>query len=333
VRRKGAGIMTLNGGMQDLLREIEAPIRNRFAGRVPRELYDPMSYLLDAGGKRIRPLLLALSCKAVGGSLEDCLDAAVAVELLHTFTLVHDDIMDHDGLRRGRPTVHVKWDEATAVLAGDGLVTAAFESLIRTTHPNASGALRRFTDSLMGLCEGQALDKCFESRGGVTLPEYLDMIGKKTGLLIEACCGIGALLGRGTEDETAALESYGSELGTAFQIQDDLLDVAADGDRLGKPLCSDIVAGKKTFLTVHFAACADGEKKRRLEAFKGRTDWTEADTREVRRLMADAGSFDAARRAVAEGTDRALAALNRVRPGRSREDLAELARSLVERVS
>jgi geranylgeranyl pyrophosphate synthase len=323
----------LNERLTGLIGRVEPLIRDRFAGRSPRELYDPMAWLLEAGGKRIRPLLVALSCEAVGGTLDDCLDAAVAVELLHTFTLVHDDIMDRDGLRRGRPTVHVKWDEATAILAGDGLVTAAFESLIRSTHPNATRALKRFAESLMGLCEGQALDKLFESRGGVTLPEYLDMIGRKTGLLIEACCGIGALLGNASEDETAALERFGAEIGAAFQIQDDLLDVAADGNRLGKPLCSDIVSGKKTFLTVHFAANADGEMKKLLEAYRGKTDWSEEDTRGVRGLMAAAGSFEAARRAVAEGTKRALTALNRIRPGRSREDLAELALSLVERAS
>jgi geranylgeranyl diphosphate synthase type II len=319
--------------MLDLLREIEKPISIRFSGRLPLELYEPMAYLLEAGGKRVRPLLLALSCEAVGGSLASCLDAAVAVELLHTFTLVHDDIMDRDGLRRGRPTVHVKWDEATAILAGDGLVTAAFESLIRTSHPNAPLAIRRFTDSLTGLCEGQALDKLFESRGGVTPADYLDMIGKKTGRLIEACCGIGALLGGGTEDETADLERFGAGLGRAFQIQDDLLDVAADGGRLGKPICSDIVAGKKTFLTVHFASCADAGMKKRLESFRGRAIWTVADTEEVRNFLVATGSFDAAARAVAESTDQALEALDRIRFSPGREDLRELALSLVERVS
>ncbi len=325
--------MTLKPGMLDLLRRIEEPILNRFSGRSPRELYEPMAYLLEAGGKRIRPLLLILSCESTSGSIDSCLDAAVAVELLHTFTLVHDDIMDRDGLRRGRPTVHVKWDEATAILAGDGLVTAAYESLIRTSHPNAAIVIRRFTDSLTGLCEGQALDKLFESRDAVTPGEYLDMIEKKTGRLIEASCGIGALLGSGTEDETAGLERFGAGLGRAFQIQDDLLDVAADGEQLGKPLCSDIVAGKKTFLTVHFASCADNGMRKRLESFRGRAGWSNADTAEVRDLLASAGSFDAARRAVAESTNQALEALDRIRPSRSRDDLRELALSLVERAS
>ncbi|MBN2200939.1 polyprenyl synthetase family protein [bacterium] len=325
--------MTLNSRMMDLLGRIEEPIVNRFSGRLPRELYEPMAYLLEAGGKRIRPLLLALSCKSTGGSIDSCLDAAVAVELLHTFTLVHDDIMDRDVLRRGRPTVHVRWDEATAILAGDGLVTAAYDSLIRTSHPNAAAVIRRFTDSLTGLCEGQALDKLFESRPAVTPGEYLDMIEKKTGRLIEASCGIGALLGSGTDEETACLERFGAGLGRAFQIQDDLLDVAADVGQLGKPLCSDIVAGKKTFLTVHFASNADEGMKKKLESFKGRTVWTDRDTTEVRNLFASAGSFDAARRAVAESTDRALEAMDRIRPSRSREDLRELALSLVERAS
>lgn len=325
--------MTLNSRITELLRRIEKPIRSRFSDRSPRELYEPMAYLLEAGGKRVRPLLLVLSCESTGGSVDSCLDAAVAVELLHTFTLVHDDIMDHDGLRRGRPTVHVKWDEATAILAGDGLVTAAYDSLIRTSHANAALAIRRFTDSLTGLCEGQALDKLFESRPSVTPGEYLDMIEKKTGRLIEASCGIGALLGCGSEEETACLERFGAGLGRAFQIQDDLLDVAADGERLGKPLCSDIVAGKKTFLTVHFASCADPGMKRRLESFRGKEGWTAADTEEVRGLLASAGSFDTARRAVAESTDQALASLDRIRPSESREDLRDLALSLVDRVS
>ncbi len=325
--------MKLNPRMLDILARIEIPISGRFSGRSPRELYEPMAYLLEAGGKRIRPLLLALSCEAVGGSLASCLDAAVAVELLHTFTLVHDDIMDRDGLRRGRPTVHVKWDEPTAILAGDGLVTAAYESLIRASHPNAAVVIRRFTDSLTGLCEGQALDKLFESRPSVTPAEYLDMIEKKTGRLIEASCGIGALLGGGSDEETACLERFGAGLGRAFQIQDDLLDVAADGGLLGKPLCSDILAGKKTFLTVHFASCAGPVMKKRLESFRGKENWTETDTTDVRGLLASAGSFDAARKAAAESTDQALEALARIRPCRSRDDLRELALSLVDRVS
>jgi geranylgeranyl pyrophosphate synthase len=123
-----------------------------------------MAYVLEAGGKRIRPLLLVLSCSSVGGGLDACLDAALAVELLHTFTLVHDDIMDHDETRRGRPTVHARWDESTAILAGDGLVTAAYASLLKTRHPDPVRILNAFTHSLTVLCEGQSMDKTFEAR-------------------------------------------------------------------------------------------------------------------------------------------------------------------------
>jgi geranylgeranyl pyrophosphate synthase len=324
-------MMRLDARNLALIRRIEEPLRALFLGGTPSALYEPMAYVLGAGGKRIRPLLLILSCRSVGGALDACLDAALAVELLHTFTLVHDDIMDHDDLRRGRPTVHARWDESTAILAGDGLVTAAYASLLKTRHPDPVRILNAFTRSLTALCEGQSLDKTFESRGDVGEGEYFEMIDKKTASLIAACCEIGGILGLGTEDEISALKSFGSDLGSAFQVHDDWLDVASEDEVLGKPVGSDISERKTTFLSIHFLGRADAARRARFDALRGKKSFTERDMSELRDLFEGTGTFEAVRKVVGAKTGNALAALDRVRPTQAREDLRELAVSLLER--
>jgi geranylgeranyl pyrophosphate synthase len=325
--------MRMNPRIFDLIEKIDGPIRLLFRDRTPATLYEPMAYLLGAGGKRIRPLLLALSCRSVGGGLEDCLDAAMAIELLHTFTLVHDDIMDHDHLRRGLPTVHKKWDEATAILAGDGLVTAAYTGLLRTRHPELVRVLGKFTEGLMVLCEGQALDKAFESREDVAIGEYFDMIGKKTAKLIEMSCEVGGILGNGTDREIAALKRFGFSLGIAFQVQDDLLDVVSKEETLGKPVASDISERKKTVLTIHFLSRADAAQRGRFTAFCGKPGLTPAEVDEIKSLFEQTGTLAEAERVISEKTNLALSELELIRPGQSREDLRELALSLLNRES
>jgi geranylgeranyl pyrophosphate synthase len=323
--------MRLNARIRALVLQIENPLRSLFTSGNPSALYEPMAYVLEAGGKRIRPLLLALSCRAVGGELDDCLDAAVAVELLHTFTLVHDDIMDHDGLRRGKLTVHKKWDESTAILAGDGLVTASYDSLLKTRHPDCIRVLKIFTRSLMVLCEGQALDKTFESREDVTVDDYFDMIGKKTARLIETSCEIGGILGGGTPEETGFLARFGSELGLAFQIQDDLLDVASRDEIIGKPAGSDISERKKTILSIHFLGRADAADRARFMKFWGGRDFTAADAAEMAALFERTGTLDEVKKVIGRKTEGALASLDRIRPSQAREDLRELALALLNR--
>jgi geranylgeranyl pyrophosphate synthase len=323
--------MRLDARIRTIVRQIEEPLQSLFAGRNPSALYEPMAYVLEAGGKRIRPLLLALSCRSVGGGLEGCLDAALAVELLHTFTLVHDDIMDHDDLRRGKPTVHVKWDESTAILAGDGLVTAAYASLLKTRHPDTVRVLNTFTQSLTLLCEGQVLDKTFELREAVTEAEYFEMVDKKTASLIAASCEIGGILGFGTVEEIAALKRFGSDLGSAFQIQDDWLDVSSKDEILGKPVGSDITERKKTYLSIHFLARADSRQRARFDACWGKTDLTGGDMAEIRALFEATGTFSAVRKVIGTKTEDALAALNRVRSTPAREELRELALALLNR--
>ena len=210
----------------------------------------PVHYVFANGGKRIRPVLLLLACKTVGGRVRDALPAAVAIELLHNFTLVHDDIMDKATSRRGRPTVHTKWDQSTAILVGDELMALAYRSLLQTKSARLHAIADTFTQAFVEVCEGQGLDKEFETQRRVSLPRYLTMIEQKTAKVISAAAEIGALVGRGTVRQVTALQRYGLHLGRAFQVQDDLLDVVADEAKFGKTVGRDIVSGKKTYLLI-----------------------------------------------------------------------------------
>ena len=267
-------------------------------GHHPPILYDPIQYVLEAGGKRIRPILLALSCKAVGGNLDTCWDAAVAVELLHDFTLVHDDIMDRDDTRRGRPTVHKKWDSDIGLLTGDGLVALAFQSLLRTQSSKIHEIANVFTDGVVELCEGQALDLEFETNGDVNLNDYLDMIGRKTARLLNVSAKLGGVIGNGNEKEVQALGNFGYNLGCGFQIQDDLLDITSDEAIMGKTYGSDVMRKKQTYLLVHALSKADSNIKEKLRFLLTKPEINRAQINEVKSLFEKAGSIEAAKSAI-----------------------------------
>ncbi|GAB1349785.1 polyprenyl synthetase family protein [Ignavibacteriales bacterium] len=232
--------------------------------REPTSLYEPADYIMDSPGKRIRPVLVMFSAKAVGGTFDEVLHASLAVEMLHNFTLVHDDIMDNSDKRRGVPTLHIKYDLSTAILTGDVLLAAAYEYLQKDLKGNAK-AVEHFTRGLIEVCEGQSLDKDFEVRELVSLDEYLEMIGKKTAALSRMCCAVGAILGGGSDAEVEALANYGFLIGLAFQIQDDLLDITADSSALGKPVGGDLLEGKKTFLFLKALEKSSGSDRIALE--------------------------------------------------------------------
>ena len=246
--------------------KIEARIQRSVNGRKPESLYEPASYILESGGKRLRPLLVLLSAKAVNGKFSQAYNAAVAVELLHNFTLVHDDIMDNADKRRNRLTLHKKYDTSTAILVGDGLLSVAYEYLLKDCNGNTKSVLSAFTNGLLEVCNGQSIDKIFETTDNVSISEYTDMIKKKTASLFETCCKIGGLLGNGNNREVKALSSYGRNLGIAFQIQDDLLDIIGDEKKLGKKIGGDLVEGKKTYLFIK--ALEKAEEKERKFLFK-----------------------------------------------------------------
>lgn len=224
----------------------------------PVYLYAPVRYILEGEGKRLRPILVHLSGEAFNAQSEDILNASLAVELLHNFTLVHDDIMDHDDIRHGKPTVHFKWDESTAILAGDGLY-AIGQLCISKLKTGQLEAVRAFNQATLMVCEGQAFDKEFEENNLITLDQYFTMIEKKTGWLLGLCGELGAILGQQDELTRTHLKSYGLNLGKTFQIQDDLLEIYSDTAMMGKSLGSDVLAGKQTVLTILARECCAAE--------------------------------------------------------------------------
>jgi len=220
----------------------------------PRELYAAGRHLVDAGGKRLRPSMLLMAAEAVGGDPKVVVPAAVSIELVHNFTLIHDDIMDNAETRRGRPSVHVKWDEAGAILAGDTLYSKAFEILTAAEAPapeDMIASVKMLARTCAAICEGQWLDMEFERRDRVTEAEYLEMIEKKTGVLYGAAAWMGARLSGAPEKQAEGLERFGRLVGMAFQIQDDVLDLTAPAEVLGKPRGGDLAEGKKTLIMIH----------------------------------------------------------------------------------
>ncbi|MEA3198722.1 MAG: geranylgeranyl diphosphate synthase, type [Thermoplasmata archaeon] len=267
-----------------------------FDGIRPQALHDATMWYPEAGGKRLRPIMALLACEAAGGSADDALPVALAVELVHNFSLVHDDIMDRDATRRGRQTVHTKWDEATAILAGDVLFARAFEVLARIPDPAAhQEASRLLSTAIRRLCEGQAMDVAFERENDVTVAAYLDMIRGKTAILFAAACHGGALAHRrASRPHIESLDRFGEAFGMAFQIADDLLDVTAPSEKMGKPWGSDVRAGKRTILVLEALARADGRQRETIRAALGRHDATDAQVRAAVDAMRACGALAAA---------------------------------------
>ena len=300
--------------------------------RNPASLYKPGSYILNSGGKRLRPLLVLLSAKAAGGNFGDAYNAAAAVEMLHNFTLVHDDIMDNADKRRGRLTLHKKYDNNTAILTGDSLLSMAYEYLLKDCDGNAKDVIGSFTHGLIEVCEGQSLDTDFESRKNVTLSEYIVMIKKKTAAMAEMCCKIGALLGGGNKTQVNALGNFGLNLGIAFQIQDDLLDISADEKKFGKTIGGDLVEGKKTFLFLEALEKSKGEDKKKLLKVIERKGIRRNQVLIYKQIYEKLGVLDDARNQIKFYTNKALASLKLLDKEKSKI-FVWLADSLINRTS
>ncbi|WP_254837674.1 geranylfarnesyl diphosphate synthase [Natronomonas marina] len=309
----------------------------------PERLYSASRYLLDAGGKRLRPTILLLTAEAVSevepmdgdyrtfpspaGGEVDVLTAAVAIEVIQSFTLIHDDIMDDDDLRRGVPAVHREYDLETAILAGDTLYSKAFEYMLDTGAPadRSVRALDELATTCTEICEGQALDVDFEGRDGVTTDEYLEMVEFKTAVLYAAASSIPAIL-LGSDDETVdALHGYGLDIGRAFQIQDDLLDLTVPSDTLGKQRGSDLIEGKQTIITLH--ARSQGVD---VDGLVGE-DPTDAEIEAAVERLEAAGSIEYARGMAADLVESGKGRLDVLPEGESRNLLSDIADFLVER--
>ncbi len=296
----------------------------------PISFYEPVKYVLSSGGKRIRPVLVIFACKAVGGKEDACFDAAAAIEILHNFTLVHDDIMDKDELRRNRKTVHTKWDDAVAILTGDGLVALAYRYLLKTNTKAIKEIVDIFTEGIIDVCEGQALDKEFEERFDIDFDQYMVMIEKKTARLLMISSEIGAILGGGNQQQRGILKEYARLLGNAFQIQDDVLDMEMTS---GKTFGSDIKQKKRTILFVHALNCADQDIKNKLWNFIHRPVIADEDIFKIRDLFEASGTLDFARQQVNSLIEQAHQIINQLAPSESRDDLNQLLQSVLERKS
>jgi geranylgeranyl diphosphate synthase, type II len=287
----------------------------------PVSLYEPMKYVLSSTGKRIRPLLIMLSCEAVGGTMNEAVNAAIAIEVLHNFTLVHDDIMDNAASRRGRATVHVRWDSSTAILVGDELVAMAYRELLKTKSKAIAEIADVFTEGVVEVCEGQAFDKEYEVVREVSLNDYMLMISKKTGKLFSVSAEIGALIGGGTEREIKALRSYATYLGRAFQIQDDLLDVIADEKEFGKTIGGDIMEGKKTFLLIQAYDRATGKDRKVIQSIIDKKGGSKAMIPVVREIYERYGIIELAKQSIDKDINSAIIQLRKLRETPTREML------------
>ena len=230
----------------------------------PESLVEPINYVLSGKGKRVRPILTLFTAESFGGTKAESLPAALAVEILHNFTLVHDDIMDEDNIRHGKPTVHDKWDVGTAILSGDAMLSLALKMVQKSPRFNEK-LMTSFIDGLQAVCEGQAYDKEFESRDNVTLDEYIYMIDLKTGYLIGLSAELGAISVGAKDEDVIKVRDYGRLIGRAFQIQDDLLEIYSDSINMGKSLESDLLLAKKTYLMIQAKEAVPFELNSALE--------------------------------------------------------------------
>ncbi len=314
----------------DEIQKFEKKYYKVVEGKFPKSLYEPCDYIINSGGKRLRPFLVMLSAKAVNSN-KSVLNAAIAVELFHNFTLVHDDIMDNADKRRGRATLHIKYDVNTAILAGDNLMAIAYQSLLKDCKNIGTSAVEDFTQGLIEVCEGQSLDKDFEIRKKVSIDEYLIMINKKTAALAETCCSIGAKLGGGNSNEIKSLKKFGKFLGLAFQIQDDLLDISADEAEFGKKIGGDLIEGKKTYLLLKALEKAKGENLKLVQKVIDQKGIQAEEVITYKKLYEDLGIIKDASDEVKKYTSLALKQLKNLKNEKAKITLKWLANSLTVR--
>ena len=257
---------------EELLVKVNDFLDNLKYDRKPSGLYDPVKYVLSMGGKRIRPVLMLLSYGLFKDDVESVLMPACALETYHNYTLLHDDLMDNADMRRGHETVHRKWDANTAILSGDSMLVLAYERMAKCNPVYLSDVLHTFTETALEIGEGQQYDMEFETRNDVTEDEYIEMIRLKTSVLLACAQKIGAILAGAPKQDQDNLYKFGEQIGLAFQLQDDYLDVYGDPKVFGKKVGGDIICNKKTYMLINAYNRADAEQRRELQ------HWMEAET-------------------------------------------------------
>src|SRR5690606_20412643 len=257
-------IDTFRSHIQEIQQTLEKHIQQIDFGSHPKELYEPITYLMGLGGKRIRPLLTLLAYSLYRDDYQNILTPAVAVEVFHNFTLMHDDIMDNAPLRRGKATVHEKWNANTAILSGDVMMVRAYDMLLEVPADKLALCMKHFNRTAAEVCEGQQLDMNFETRDQVTEEEYLDMIRLKTAVLLGFALQYGAFVAGAPEEDAQRLYDFGVSIGLGFQLKDVLLDVYADKAKFGKQVGGDIIANKKTYLLIKAKELAPAQAEEQL---------------------------------------------------------------------
>lgn len=306
----------------------------------PRGLYEPIEYTLASGGKRLRPTLALTAAEVIingglinGDALEQTLPAALALEVFHNFTLLHDDVMDRAEVRRGKPTVHVKWNDNTAILSGDQMLIEAYKLLSDVPADKLPKVLKWFNEMATGICEGQQLDVDFEHMNQVSIDDYMRMIELKTSVLLAYAMKIGGYIAGANEAQQEALYQYGLHIGLAFQIQDDILDVYGDPKTFGKAIGGDICCNKKTILLLTAMETTDAESKAELLQWMMASDCNEQKIAAVTEIYNRLGVREACEAVMEQHTSLALAQLDRLPQNEATERLRVLAEKLVTRKS
>ena len=286
-------------------------LQSQYETKEPRNLYEPIHYILDLGGKRMRPVLTLMSAEIFDADYKKALPAALAVEVFHNFSLVHDDIMDDAPLRRGQETVHEKWNLNTGILSGDAMLILAYQYFEQYEPIIFRDLAKLFSKTALEVCEGQQWDVDFEERNDVTIPEYLKMIQYKTAVLVAAAMKMGAIIAETSEENANLIYDFGLNLGLAFQLQDDFLDAFGDPETFGKQVGGDIIENKKTYLylkAVAFSKEAEAEELRRLFSIQPEDNTEKIKT--VKEFFDNSGASKATQDAIQDFTFKAFQTLD-----------------------
>ncbi|MBF0693744.1 MAG: polyprenyl synthetase family protein [Flavobacterium sp.] len=290
-----------------------ANLNNAISVREPKGLYEPINYILSIGGKRMRPVLTLLSAEVFGADYSEAIPAAIAVEVFHNFSLVHDDIMDDAPLRRGNETVHEKWNLNTGILSGDAMLILAYQYFEKYDAQTFKSLAQLFSRTALEVCEGQQWDVDFENRDDVSLPEYIKMIEYKTAVLVAAALQLGAIVARTSDENCRKIYEFGLNLGIAFQIQDDYLDAFGDPETFGKQVGGDIIENKKTYLflkAVEFSNDSERDQLLHLYSIKSSDNTQKIDS--VKKIFDASGASNAAREAIERYTAKAFEVLDQI---------------------
>ena len=321
--------------LKELIELIDAEIKGLKLPESPVLLYTPITYTLDSGGKRIRPALVLAACNLFSDSVVNAIPSALAVELFHNFTLIHDDIMDNAPLRRNRPTVFKQWGQNVAILSGDALCILAYQQLAKTDVAFLRKIFPIFNGIALNICEGQQMDMDFETAPFVTQEEYLRMIELKTAALLKGSLQIGGTIGGGSAQDIINLGEFGLNLGIAFQLQDDLLDAYGDLNVFGKQIGNDIVTNKKTFLAIKALSVAKGHT---LELLRGYFNARDIEPGKkiagVKNIYNELGIDKITENIILEYHNRALVAFDKINVKDDRKDiLLSIAQTIMGRTS